>query len=39
MKRKNNTKLGEIKEDKNQGKLIIDATCAPADISILTCGM
>ena len=36
MKRKNNTELGEIKEDKNQGKLIIDATCAPADISYPT---
>ena len=36
MKRKKNTKLGEIKEDKNQGKLIIDATCAPADISYPT---
>ena len=36
MKRKKNTELGEIKEDKNQGKLIIDATCAPADISYPT---
>ena len=36
MKRKKNTKLEEIKESKNQGKLIIDATCAPADISYLT---
>ena len=31
-----NTKLEEIKESKNQGKLIIDATCAPADISYPT---
>jgi len=29
---KKNTKLKEIKDCKNQGKLIIDATCAPADI-------
>ena len=36
MKRKKNTKLEEIKESKNQGKLIIDATCAPADISYPT---
>lgn len=33
---KKNTKLEEIKESKNQGKLIIDATCAPADISYPT---
>ena len=33
---KKHTELGEIKEDKNQGKLIIDATCAPADISYPT---
>ena len=36
MKRKKNTKLEEIKESKNQGKLTIDATCAPADISYPT---
>ncbi|NER06842.1 MAG: hypothetical protein F6K17_31815 [Okeania sp. SIO3C4] len=36
MKRKKNTKLEEIKEGKNQGKLIIDATCVPADISYPT---
>ncbi len=36
MKEKKNTKLEEIKKDKNQGKLIIDATCAPADISYPT---
>ena len=36
MKRKKNTKLEETKESKNQGKLIIDATCAPADISYPT---
>ncbi len=34
--RKKNKKLEEIKECKNQGKLIIDATCAPADISYPT---
>ena len=28
--------LEEIKENQNQGKLIIDATCAPADISYST---
>ena len=28
--------LEEIKENQNQGKLIIDATCAPADISYPT---
>ena len=33
---KKTTKLEEIKEGKNQGKLIIDATCAPADISYPT---
>ena len=36
MKRKKHTKLEEIKEHQNQGKLIIDATCAPADISYPT---
>ncbi|NER06346.1 MAG: hypothetical protein F6K17_29075 [Okeania sp. SIO3C4] len=36
MKGKKNTKLEEIKNGKNQGKLIIDATCAPADISYPT---
>ena len=33
---KKSRKLEEIKESKNQGKLIIDATCAPADISYPT---
>ena len=31
--RKKTQNLEEIKENQNQGKLIIDGTCAPADIS------
>ena len=34
--RKKTQNLEEIKENQNQGKLIIDATCAPADISYIT---
>ena len=33
IKRKKTQNLEEIKENQNQGKLIIDGTCAPADIS------
>ena len=36
IKRKKTQNLEEIKENQNQGKLIIDATCAPADISYST---
>ncbi len=36
MKRKQTQNLEEIKSIKNQGKLIIDATSAPADISYPT---
>jgi IS5 family transposase len=32
----NSTEGAEISEDKNRGKLIIDATCAPADITYPT---
>ena len=36
IKRKKTQNLEEIKENQNKGKLIIDATCAPADISYPT---